>query len=43
MRLLRPFALDEEERVVPRRYDEGDGAPCVTHGHGISPAVCIRR
>ena len=32
VRLLHPFAFDEEERVVPRRHDEGDGARVVPHG-----------
>src|SRR5690349_8377047 len=34
MRVLQPFAFDEEERVVPRRYDERDGARWMAHGDG---------
>ena len=34
VRLLHPFAFDEEQRVVPCRHDEADGARCVPHDHG---------
>jgi hypothetical protein len=34
MRLLVPFALNEEQRVVPRRHDKSDGARSVPHRHG---------